>query len=77
MDITIRCSQCKELFIRRIKNNIGRSDAEGKGLVLWRSEEEQAARLREEAVLQRLSQRRLVEELQKQDKLGPVHEVTR
>jgi len=89
MNLALRCVKCQELFIRRIRGNVGRSDVNGQGLKLWRSDflcgacraendarrrDMQAAKLREEAERRRASQRRFVADLQSQGKLGPVRE---
>jgi len=89
MNLALRCMRCREPFIRRIKGNVGRSDVNGQGLKLWRSDflcgacraeedarrrEEQATKLREEAERRRASQRRFVASLQNQGKLGPIRE---
>ena len=89
MNLALRCMRCREPFIRRIKGNVGRSDANGQGLKLWRSDflcgacrswqdarrrEMQAANLYEDAERRRASQRRFVAALQEQGKLGSIRE---
>lgn len=89
MNLALRCMKCREPFIRRVKGNVGRSDANGQGLKLWRSDflcgacraendarrrDVQAAKLREEAARRRASQRRFVATLQEQGKLGSIRE---